>query len=380
MDIKVSIGRTGRATPYAVLYPIRVAGSEIEFATLHNQEVVAAKGILIGDTVVLRKAGDVIPEILGPVVALRDGSEKKFAMPKKCPECQSLLAPAQDGDVDLRCPNAKSCPAQLRERITYIGSRSALDIEALGFVTAVALTQPVEPKDPPVKSEADLFTLTLEKLLPIKSRVVDADTGAAKLDAKGEEKIVEYFRKADGSAAAVATKLLEELEKAKSQPAWRVLVSLSIRHVGPVAARSLMNIFGSIEKIFDASEEQLAGVDGVGQVVAKTIKEWIAVDWHKEIVAAWKKAGVNFTQEVSVGGSGVFSGMSIVVTGTLESLTRDQAEEAIISAGGKAASSVSKNTAFVLAGASAGSKLAKAESLGVEVISEAEFLKRLKAN
>jgi DNA ligase (NAD+) len=380
LDIKVSIGRTGRATPYAVLDPIRVAGSEVEFATLHNQEVVAAKGILIGDTVVLRKAGDVIPEILGPVVALRDGSEKKFAMPKKCPECQSLLAPAQDGDVDLRCPNTKSCPAQLRERIAYIGSRSALDIEALGFVTAVALTQPIEPKDPPVKSEADLFTLTLEKLLPIKSRVVDADTGAAKLDAKGKEKVVEYFRKADGSPAAVATKLLEELEKAKSQPAWRVLVSLSIRHVGPVAARSLMNTFGSIEKIFGASEEQLAGVNGVGQVVAKTIKEWIAVDWHKETVSAWKKAGVNFTQEISVGGSGVFSGMSIVVTGTLESLTRDQAEETIISAGGKAASSVSKNTAFVLAGASAGSKLAKAESLGVEVISEAEFLKRLKAN
>ncbi len=380
LDIKVSIGRTGRATPYAVLDPIRVAGSEVEFATLHNQEVVAAKGILIGDTVVLRKAGDVIPEILGPVVALRDGSEKMFTMPKKCPECQSVLAPAQDGDVDLRCPNAKSCPAQLRERIAYIGSRSALDIEALGFVTAVALTQPVEPKEPPVKSEADLFTLTLEKLLPIRSRVVDADTGVAKLDSDGKEKVVEYFRKKDGTAATVATKLLEELEKAKSQPAWRVLVSLSIRHVGPVAARSLMSAFGSIEEIFAASEEKLAGVDGVGQVVAKTIKEWISVDWHKEIVVAWKKAGVNFTQELAQGGSGVFSGMSIVVTGTLESLTRDQAEEAIISAGGKAASSVSKNTAFVLAGASAGSKLAKAESLGVEVISEAEFLKRLKAN
>ena len=380
LDIKVSIGRTGRATPYAVLDPIRVAGSEIEFATLHNQEVVTAKGILIGDTVVLRKAGDVIPEILGPVVALRDGSERKFAMPKKCPECQSALAPAQEGDVDLRCPNAKSCPAQLRERIAYIGSRSALDIEALGFVTAVALTQPVEPKEPPVKSEADLFTLTLEKLLPIKSRVVDADTGAAKLDSDGKEKVVEYFRKKDGTAATVAIKLLEELEKAKLQPAWRVLVSLSIRHVGPVAARSLMNAFGSIEEIFDASEEQLAGVDGVGPVVAKTLKEWIEVDWHRDIVKAWKKAGVNFTQEISLGGAGVFSGMSIVVTGTLESLTRDQAEEAIISAGGKAASSVSKNTAFVLAGASAGSKLAKAESLGVEVISEAEFLKRLKAN
>jgi DNA ligase (NAD+) len=377
LDIKVSIGRTGRATPYAVLEPIRVAGSEVEFATLHNQEVVEAKGILLGDTVVLRKAGDVIPEILGPVVALRDGTEKKFVMPKHCPDCGSKLAPAQDGDVDLRCPNAKSCPAQLRERIAYIGSRSALDIEALGFVTAVALTQPLEPRLPPVRSEADLFNLKLEDLLPIKSQVVDADTGVAKLDSEGKHKVVEYFKKKDGSPATVATKLLEELQKSKSQPAWRVLVSLSIRHVGPVAARSLMNSFGSIEKIFAASEDDLAKVDGVGAVVAKTIKEWIAIDWHQEIVQAWKKAGVNFTQELAVTSSGVFQGLSIVVTGTLETLTRDQAEEEIISRGGKAASSVSKSTAFVVAGANAGSKLAKAESLGVEVIDEAEFAKRL---
>ena len=377
LEIKISIGRTGRATPYAVLEPIRVAGSEVEFATLHNQEVVAAKGILLGDTVVLRKAGDVIPEIMGPVVALRNGTEKKFVMPKTCPDCGSKLAPAQDRDVDLRCPNAKSCPAQLRERIAYIGSRSALDIEALGFVTAVALTQPLEPKLPPVRSEADLFDLRLEDLLPIKSQVVDADTGAVKLGSDGKQKVVEYFRKKDGSPATVATKLLEELQKAKSQPAWRVLVSLSIRHVGPVAARSLMNAFGSIEKIFASSEDQLASVDGVGAVVAKTIKEWIEVDWHQEIVQAWKKAGVNFTQEIASSESGLFQGMSIVVTGTLEGLTRDQAEEAIISRGGKAASSVSKNTAFVVAGANAGSKLAKAESLGVEVISEAEFVKKL---
>ena len=377
LDIKVSIGRTGRATPYAVLEPIRVAGSVVEFATLHNQEVVMAKGILIGDTVVLRKAGDVIPEILGPVIALRDGKEKKFVMPKLCPDCGSKLAPAQEGDVDLRCPNAKSCPAQLRERIAYIGSRAALDVEALGFVTAVALTQPLEPKTPPVRSEADLFSLTLDDLLPIKSLVVDADTGVPKLDADGKQKVVEYFRKKDGTPATVATKLLEELQKAKTQPAWRVLVSLSIRHVGPVAARSLMNSFGSIEKIFAASEEELAGVDGVGEVVAATIKEWILVDWHREIVSAWKKAGVNFTQEVSSAGQGIFSGMSIVVTGTLENMTRDQAEEEIISRGGKAASSVSKNTSFVLAGANAGSKLAKAETLGVEVIDEAEFAKRL---
>jgi DNA ligase (NAD+) len=377
LDIRVSIGRTGRATPYAVLEPIRVAGSVVEFATLHNQEVVAAKGILIGDTVVLRKAGDVIPEILGPVVALRDGSEKQFVMPRACPDCGSKLAPAQQGDVDLRCPNAKSCPAQLRERIAYIGSRSALDVEALGFVTAVALTQPLEPKTPPVRSEADLFSLKLEDLLPIKAAVVDADTGAAKLDADGNKKVVEYFRKKDGTPATVATKLLEELQKAKSQPAWRVLVSLSIRHVGPVAARSLLNAFGSIDKIFSASEDELANVDGVGAVVAATVKEWVGVDWHQEIVSAWKKAGVNFTQEVPQPGAGIFSGLSIVVTGTLEKLTRDQAEEAIISRGGKAASSVSKNTAFVVAGASAGSKLAKAEALGIEVIDEAEFTRRI---
>jgi DNA ligase (NAD+) len=207
--------------------------------------------------------------------------------------------------------------------------------------------------------------------------VVDADTGAIKLDSEGKQKVVEYFKKKDGSPATVATKLLEELEKSKSQPAWRVLVSLSIRHVGPVAARSLMNSFGSIEKIFAASEDELASVDGVGAVVAKTIKEWIAIDWHQDIVQAWKKAGVNFTQEMTATESGVFQGLSIVVTGTLDELTRDQAEEAIIARGGKAASSVSKNTAFVVAGANAGSKLAKAESLGVEVIDEAEFAKRL---
>jgi DNA ligase (NAD+) len=206
---------------------------------------------------------------------------------------------------------------------------------------------------------------------------VDADTGVAKLDATGKQKVVEYFRKKDGSPATVATKLLEELEKAKSQPAWRVLVSLSIRHVGPVAARSLMNHFGSIDKIFGASEQELAGVDGVGGVVAKTIKEWIAVDWHQEILKAWRQAGVNFTQETSSATGASFAGMSIVVTGTLENLTRDQAEEAIISRGGKAASSVSKNTAFLVAGANAGSKLAKAESLGVPVIDEAEFARRL---
>ncbi len=379
IDIKVSIGRTGRATPYAVLEPVKVSGSVVEFATLHNQDVVKAKGILVGDTVVLRKAGDVIPEILGPVVALRTGNEKTFEMPKSCPDCDSKLAPAQEGDIDLRCPNSKSCPAQLRERIAYIGSRSALDVESLGFVTAVALTQPLVPKTPPVQTEADLFNLKLEDLLPIRSLVLDADTGLPKLAGDGTPKVVDYFRKKDGSPATVATELLANLQEAKSKPAWRVLVSLSIRHVGPVAARALLNAFGSLDAIFSSSEAELAGVDGVGPVVARTIKEWFAVDWHREIVEAWQKAGVNMTQE-TVGKSSteqIFAGTSIVVTGTLTEFTRESAEEAIISRGGKAASSVSRNTAFLVAGANAGSKLSKAEELGVEVIDEAEFQRRL---
>ncbi len=381
LDIKVSIGRTGRATPYAVLEPVKVAGSVVEFATLHNQDVVRAKGIFIGDTVVLRKAGDVIPEILGPVIALRTGSEKAFKMPKNCPDCGSLLAPAQEGDIDLRCPNSRSCPAQLRERIAYVGSRSALDIEALGFVTAVALTQPLEPTEPPVKSEADLFSLTLEDLLPIKARVLDADTGLPKLTSDGTPKVVDYFRKKDGTPATVAIQLLANLEEAKAKPAWRVLVSLSIRHVGPVAARALLNAFGSLDAIFKASEAELSAVDGVGPVVARTIGEWFDVDWHKEIVVAWQKAGVNMIQEnlASSTSNQVFAGKSIVVTGTLTEHTRESAEEAVISRGGKAASSVSKNTAFLVAGKNAGSKLTKAEELGVEVIDEEEFIKRLKS-
>lgn len=385
LDIRVSVGRTGRATPYAVVEPVKVAGSIVEFATLHNQDVVKAKGVLIGDTIVLRKAGDVIPEILGPVVELRDGSERAFVMPKNCPDCGSLLAPSSEGDVDLRCQNAKDCPAQLRERVAYLGSRGVLDIEALGYVAACALTQPIEPKQAPLKSEADLFNLALEDLLPIKALVLDADTGLPKLDVDGKPKVVEFFRKKDGTPAEVAIKLLKNLEEAKTKPLWRILVALSIRHVGPVAARSLTAYFGSLDRIFAASEEELSQADGVGQTLASSIKEWISIDWHRQIVDSWRKAGVLLEiaghpgpgAQVLVGG--VFSGMSIVATGSLKSFTREEIEEAIISNGGKAASSVSKKTSFVVAGENAGSKLAKAEELGVEVIDEAEFQRRLEA-
>lgn len=382
LDIRVSIGRTGRATPFAVLQPVKVAGSEVEFATLHNADQVVSKGILIGDTVVLRKAGDVIPEILGPVVQLRSGTEKKFVMPNKCPECSSKLSPASEGDVDLRCPNAKSCPAQLRERIAYIGSRSVLDIEALGYVSATALTQPIEPAKPPIVSEADLFDLTLEKLLPIRSLVLDADTGLPKSDESGKEKVVDFFRKKDGTPAEVALKLLANLEEAKSRDLWRILVALSIRHVGPVAARALCDHFGSLRAIFTATEEELSSVEGVGPTLATSITDWWSEQWHQEILTRWEKAGVRVKIDGHLGpGSvvreGIFSGMTIVVTGSLESLSRDEAEARIIAQGGKAASSVSKKTSFVVAGPGAGSKLQKAEELGVEVIDEKTFLTRL---
>ena len=382
LDIRVSIGRTGRATPFAVLVPVTVAGSEVEFATLHNQDQVKAKGILIGDTVVLRKAGDVIPEILGPVADLRDGTEREFQMPSHCPECNTELAPASEGDVDLRCPNSASCPAQLRERIAYIGSRSALDIEALGYVSATALTQPLEPAEPPVKSEGDLFSLTIEKLLPIKTYVLDADTGLPKHDAEGNPKVVYFFQKKDGTPAEVANKLLANLEQAKTKDLWRMLVSLSIRHVGPVAARALTSHFGSLAAIFAATEEQLAEVEGVGPTLAASILEWIGKQENQQIVAKWQEAGVlleipGHQGPGSMVKEGVLSGLTVVITGSMETMTREQAEELVLEHGGKPASSVSKKTSFLVAGPGAGSKLTKAESLGVEVISESDFLGRL---
>ena len=383
LDIKVSIGRTGRATPFAVLAPVIVAGSQVEFATLHNQEQVKSKGVLIGDTVVLRKAGDVIPEILGPVVSLRDGSERAFVMPSNCPECQAKLEPASLGDIDLRCTNANSCPAQLRERIAYIGSRAALDIEALGYVSASALTNPVEPEVAPILSEADLFSLTMEKLLPIKAKVVDVDTGLAKKDAEGNDKVVDFFRKKSGEPSEVAIKLLANLEVAKTKPLWRLLVSLSIRHVGPVAARALADNFGSFKAIFEASQEQLAEVDGVGPTLAESITSWHLEDWHRQIITSWEAAGVQLSNPLHKQGSskadGLFAGLSIVVTGSMETMTREAIESLIIENGGKASSSVSKNTAFLVAGPGAGSKLTKAESLEVLVITEAQFLDKLPA-
>ncbi|GAA3601888.1 NAD-dependent DNA ligase LigA [Agrococcus terreus] len=391
LDIVVSVGRTGRATPFAMMEPVQVAGSVVRQATLHNQDVVRAKGVLIGDTVVLRKAGDVIPEVLGPVADLRDGSEREFVMPTACPECGTELRPMKEGDIDLRCPNARSCPAQVRGRVEHIGSRGALDVEALGEVTAAALTQPSHPAEPPLVTEARLFSLTMDELVPIEVVVRDGETGEPKVDEEtGEPVRRRPFQRnptaAEKKAGATgpqpskqAQTLLAELERAKEKDLWRQLVSLNIRHVGPVAARALAGWFGSLQAIEEATPEQLAEVEGVGPTIADALVEWLAVDWHREIVAGWREAGVRFATPghpgpgAAVAAGGPLVGLTVVATGTLEGYTREGAQEAIIAAGGKAASSVSKKTDFVAAGPGAGSKLAKAEDLGIRILDAAEF-------
>jgi DNA ligase (NAD+) len=374
LDIEVGVGRTGRVTPYGVMQPIKVAGSTVAYATLHNADEVKRKGVLIGDTVVLRKAGDVIPEIVGPVAGLRDGTEREFVMPSRCPECGTELRAQKEGDVDIRCPNAKECPAQLRERLYFVASRNALDIEALGYVAATALTQPLEPKDPPVKNEGDLFHLTVEQLLPIKSVVREQRTGLPKIDEKtGEEKVVTFFANKAGEPKKTVEKLFEELEKAKKQPLWRVLVALSIRHVGPTAAQALAREFRSLDRIAEASEEELTAVEDVGPTIAASVKEWFTVDWHREIVEKWRAAGVRMEDEGAAEGPRPLEGVTVVITGSLEGFSRDSATEAVQNLGGKVSSSVSKKTAFVVHGESPGSKYDKAVKLGVPLLDEAGF-------
>ncbi|MEU6573848.1 NAD-dependent DNA ligase LigA [Streptomyces sp. NPDC046805] len=376
IDIKVGVGRTGRVTPYAQVEPVTVAGSEVEFATLHNQDVVKAKGVLIGDTVVLRKAGDVIPEILGPVVDLRDGTEREFVMPAECPECGTPLRAMKEGDIDLRCPNARTCPAQLRERVSYLAGRECLDIEHFGDVAAAALTRPLEPADPPLVDEGDLFGLTVEKLLPIKAYVLDQDSGLPKRDPKtGEEKVVTVFANQKGEPKKNTLALLKNIEAAKERPLARFLNGLSIRHVGPVAAQALAREFRSIDRIEQATEEELATTDGVGPIIAAALKEWFAEDWHREIVRKWKAAGVPLEEEATGEDEGPrpLEGLTVVVTGTLENYTRDGAKEALQSRGAKVTGSVSKKTSFVVVGENPGSKYDKAMQLKVPVLNEDGF-------
>ncbi|MGK5532435.1 NAD-dependent DNA ligase LigA [Streptomyces sp. URMC 129] len=375
LDIRVGVGRTGRVTPYAVVEPVTVAGSEVEFATLHNQQVVRAKGVLIGDTVALRKAGDVIPEILGPVADLRDGTEREFVMPAECPECGTGLMPMKEGDIDLRCPNARSCPAQLRERLFYLAGRRCLDIDHFGYVTATALTQPLEPAEPPLRDEGRLFELTVEELLPIRAYVLDQDTGLPKRDPEtGEPKIASVFATKEGAPKKNTLAMLEAVREARRRPLARIIAGLSIRHVGPVAAEALAREFRSLDRIAEASEEELAATEGVGPTIAASLKDWFAEPWHREIVERWRAAGVRLAEEERAdAGPRPLAGVTAVVTGTLRDFTRDGAKEALQSRGAKVTGSVSKKTDFVIVGESPGSKYDKAVQLKVPVLDEAGF-------
>lgn len=376
LDIKVSIGRTGRATPYAVLAPVRVAGSEVEFATLHNADQVKAKGVRIGDTVVVRKAGDVIPEVVAPVEAARTGDETEFVMPERCPECDAVLAPAAEGDVDLRCPNARSCPGQLRERLAYLSGRSCFDVDRMGYIACAALVEPLGA-DPVLVDEGGVFDLKMEDLLPIRVVVRDPDTGLPKPDPKtGEDKVVAYFANKDGEPKKTAVQMLENLETAKRQPLWRVVNALSIRHVGPVSAQALAEHFGDLDRIANADEAEMAAVDGVGPTIAAAIKDWFAVDWHRAIVERWREAGVRMQDDAPDPSEALpqtLEGLTVVITGGIPDYTREGAAAAVKARGGKVSGSVSKKTSAVVAGDKPGSKYDKAVALGVPVVRGEEF-------
>jgi DNA ligase (NAD+) len=344
-DIRVNVGRTGRVTPYAVLDPVRVAGSTVAFATLHNASEVRRKGVLIGDTIVLRKAGDVIPEVVGPVADLRPADAREFVMPTHCPECGTELRPEKEGDADIRCPNARRCPAQLRERVFHLAGRGAFDIEALGYKAATALLA-----DDVIADEGDLFAL-------------DADRLAGS----------EFFVNKDGTLGSNAHRLLDNLAEAKTKPLWRVLVALSIRHVGPTAARALAREFASVERIAGAGQEELAAVDGVGPTIAEAVRDWFAVDWHRGVVDKWRAAGVRMAEERADDEPRPLAGVTVVVTGSLAGYSRDEATEQIQSRGGKVTGSVSKKTGFVVVGENPGSKYDKALSLKVPVLDEDGF-------
>jgi DNA ligase (NAD+) len=356
LDIQVNVGRTGRVTPFAVMEPAHVAGSTVDRATLHNVDEIARKGVLIGDMVVLRKAGDVIPEVVGPVVDLRTGDERAFEFPAQCPACGTTLVRGE-GEVDWRCPNTRSCPAQLRERLFHLAGRGAFDIEVLGYESLSALLECGLTAD-----EGDLFSVTAERLATCP-----------------------FFVNKAGDLTVNARRLLVNLDEARTRPLWRILVALSIRHVGPTAARALAAEFGSLDAIAAAPAERLAAVDGVGPTIAASVIDWFGVDWHVAIVDKWRTAGVQFGTAREAGpeegggpagaggpgGDRPLAGVTVVITGTLAGLTRDEAAEAVTALGGRTASSVSKKTSFVVAGDNPGSKYDKALTLGVPVLDEA---------
>lgn len=350
-SIEVNTGRTGRVTPFGVMEPTKVAGSTVEMATLHNFYEVARKDVRPGDTVIVRKAGDVIPEILGPVLALRPDDLPEWVAPTRCPACGTTLVEQKEGDKDRRCPNHESCPAQVWERVTHVGSRGAFDIDGMGAEAAAALLAAGA-----IRNERDIFDVTAEDLLSTSLFTRDPKKGEV-----GKQ------------VSENGLRLLDSLQRAKRTALWRVLVALSIRHVGPIAARALAGHFGSIQAIQEASVEELAGVDGVGGVIAESVIEWFGVEWHRDIVERWAEVGVTMAEERDDSVPQTLDGLTVVVTGSLAGYTRDSVKEAIIAHGGKAAGSVSKKTDYVVIGDNAGSKADKAEELGLTILDEDGF-------
>ncbi|MEP7764024.1 NAD-dependent DNA ligase LigA [Sanguibacter sp. 25GB23B1] len=389
LDIRVNVGRTGRVTPFGFMQPALVAGSTVELATLHNASEVRRKGVLIGDTVVLRKAGDVIPEIVGPVVELRDGTERAFVMPGECPSCGTVLAPAKEGDVDIRCPNQRSCPSQLRERIFHLAGRGAFDIEALGWEAAVALVNPDQNRPagadvplqvPVLENEARFFAITVDDLRDVLVWREKRKAG----EGTGVWEQVPFFwtrgsAKVPPKPTATTTKFFDQREKAKTQPLWRALVALSIRHVGPTAARALATAFGSMDAIEAATREELSATEGVGPAIAAAVTEWFGEkgSWRRGVVDAWRSAGVQMRDERDPSITRTLEGLTVVVTGSLDGLSRDGAKEAIIARGGRASGSVSKRTDYVVVGDNAGTKETKARELGLVILDEAGFVRLL---
>jgi DNA ligase (NAD+) len=344
-DIFVSIGRTGAATPVAMLEPVLVAGSTVQMATLHNAEEIARKDIRIGDTVIIHKAGDIIPEVVEPLTTLRNGSEQVFRMPTHCPECQTELVKIKEADVVWRCPN-EACPSRAWKRIEHFASKGALDIEGLGEKNVIALMNAGLVKDP-----ADIYLISKEDLL-----------------------------KLDRFAEISATKLVAAIQAKKQPPLARFLFGLGIRHIGTQTAIDLSNHFGNLDNIGTATYEELKEVEGIGETVAESVVFWFDEPTNQELLAKFRKEGI-WPQDVKKVG-GPLSGKKFVVTGSLESMGREEAAEKIRAKGGTFQSSVGKDTDYLVVGGSAGqrsgaSKLAKAEKLGTKQIDEAALLKLL---
>ncbi len=347
LDIQVSVGRTGRATPFAVLDPVFVGGSTVGMATLHNREQVGVKDVRPGDTVIVRKAGDVIPEVVGPVLAARPADSVPWEFPQDCPACGTPLV-QPEGEADTRC-FAPDCPATRNQRIAYFASRGAMDIEGLGEQMVDKLAEAGLVKD-----SADLYLLTVEQLVEL-----------------------------DRVGTTSAQNLVDEIQKSTERPLPKFLTALGVRHLGPSASAALTDAFHTLDEITAKSVEELAAVDGVGGVIATTVAEWFAQESNQAYIEKFRAAGVNFgdpdaaarAEAERAATPQTLDGKTVVVTGTLAGFNREQTAEAITSRGGKSPGSVSKKTFALVAGESAGaSKLTKAESLGVPVIDEAEFV------